>query len=102
MRYPREIRDSLDEIINLPVLTPTRQQITLGTVAEVRISDGPPMLRSENGRPVTWIYVDGRGRDLQTLVADIQAAIAREVKLPPGSASPTPASSNFWCARPSG
>ena len=84
VRYPREIRDSLDEIINLPVLTPTRQQITLGTVAEVRISDGPPMLRSENGRPVTWIYVDGRGRDLQTLVADIQAAIAREVKLPPG------------------
>src|SRR3546814_10781199 len=35
-------------------------------------------------RPVTWIYVDGRGRDLQTLVTDIQAVIAREVKLPPG------------------
>jgi len=84
VRYPREIRDSLDEIINLPVLTPSRQQITLGTVADVRISDGPPMLRSENGRPVTWIYVDGRGRDLQTLVTDIQAAIARDVKLPPG------------------
>ena len=84
VRYPREIRDSLDEIINLPVLTPSRQQITLGTVADVRITDGPPMLRSENGRPVTWIYVDGRGRDLQTLVQDMQTAIAREVKLPPG------------------
>ena len=84
VRYPREIRDSLDDIINLPVLTPSRQQITLGTVADVRISDGPPMLRSENGRPVTWIYVDGRGRDLQTLVGDIQSAITREVKLPPG------------------
>src|SRR3546814_6538217 len=35
-------------------------------------------------RPVTWIYVDGRGRDLQTLVTDIQAVIAREDKLPPG------------------
>jgi len=84
VRYPREVRDSLDDIINLPVLTPSRQQITLGTVADVRISDGPPMLRSENGRPVTWIYVDGRGRDLQTLVGDMQTAIAREVKLPPG------------------
>ena len=84
VRYPREIRDSLDDLINLPVLTPSRQQITLGTVAEVRISDGPPMLRSENGRPVTWIYVDGRGRDLQSLVQDIQQAIARDVKLPPG------------------
>ena len=84
VRYPREIRDSLDDIINLPVLTPSRQQITLGTVADVRISDGPPMLRSENGRPVTWIYVDGRGRDLQTLVGDISRAITREVELPPG------------------
>ena len=84
VRYPREVRDSLDDIINLPVLTPSRQQITLGTVADVGISDGPPMLRSENGRPVTWIYVDGRGRDLQTLVGDMQTAIAREVKLPPG------------------
>ena len=84
VRYPREIRDSVDDLINLPVLTPSRQQITLGTVAEVRISDGPPMLRSENGRPVTWIYVDGRGRDLQSLVQDIQQAIARDVKLPPG------------------
>ena len=84
VRYPREIRDSLDEIINLPVLTPTRQQITLGTVARVKVSDGPPMLRSENGRPVTWIYVDSRGRDLQGLVQDIQRAIARDVDLPPG------------------
>jgi len=64
IRYPREIRDSLGELANLPVLTPSRQQITLGTVADVRISEGPPMLRSENGRPVTWVYVDGRGRDL--------------------------------------
>ena len=84
VRYPREIRDSLGELIALPVLTPSRQQITLGTVADVRISDGPSMLRSENGRPVTWVYVAGRDRDLQSLVGDIQQAIAREVKLPPG------------------
>jgi Cu(I)/Ag(I) efflux system membrane protein CusA/SilA len=84
VRYPREIRDSVSDLANLPVLTPARQQVTLGTVADIRISEGPPMLRSENGRPVTWIYVDGRGRDLQTLVEDMQNAIAREVKLPPG------------------
>ncbi|MBA4757993.1 efflux RND transporter permease subunit [Sphingosinicella sp.] len=84
VRYPRELRDSLGKLENLPILTPSRQQITLGTVARVRISDGPPMLRSENARPVTWIYVDGRDRDLQTLVGDIQQAVARDVKLPPG------------------
>ncbi|QUT07665.1 efflux RND transporter permease subunit [Sphingobium phenoxybenzoativorans] len=84
VRYPREIRDSPDKLAALPVLTPAGQQITLGTVASIRVSDGPPMLRSENGRPVTWIYVDGRDRDMQTLVSDIQQAIVRDVKLPPG------------------
>lgn len=84
VRYPRELRDSLGELTSLPVLTPSRQQITLGTVASVKVSDGPPMLRSENGRPVTWIYVDSRDRDLQGLVQDLQQAIARDVKLPPG------------------
>jgi hypothetical protein len=66
------------------VLTPSRQQITLGTVATVRISDGPPMLRSENGRPVTWIYVDGRGSDMAGLVGDINRAITSKVAPPPG------------------
>ena len=84
VRYPREIRDSLDNIANLPVLTPSRQQITLGTVADVRITSGPPMLRSENGRPATWVYIDGRGRALTAIVGDLQRAVARKVKLPPG------------------
>ncbi len=84
VRYPREIRDSLDELVNLPVLTPSRAQITLGTVADVRITNGPPMLRSENGRPATWVYVDGRGRALTEIVGDLQRAIAEKVKLPPG------------------
>ncbi|APZ99659.1 cation transporter [Sphingopyxis sp. QXT-31] len=84
VRYPRELRDSIGELASLPILTPSRQQITLGTVASVKVSDGPPMLRSENGRPVTWIYVDSRGRDLQGLVQDMQQAIERDVKLPPG------------------
>ena len=84
VRYPREIRDSLNDIVNLPVLTPSRQQITLGTVAEVRITNGPPMLRSENGRPATWVYIDGRGRALTAIVADLQRAVAAKVKLPPG------------------
>ncbi len=84
VRYPRELRDSPDKLANLPVLTPAGQQITLGTIASVGISDGPPMLRSENGRPATWIYVDGRGRDMQALVGDIQRTIATKIELPPG------------------
>ena len=84
VRYPREIRGSLEKLRNLPVLTPSLQQVTLGTVADIDISSGPPMLRSENGRPSTWIYIDTRGRDLVSVVADLQTAIGEEVDLPPG------------------
>ncbi len=84
VRYPREIRDSLDELRALPIFTPSGQQITLGTVAKVEVAVGPPMLKSENGRPSTWIYVDVRGRDLASVVKDLQVAVAKDVKVPPG------------------
>ena len=84
VRYPRELRDSPDALRALPVLTPSGQQITLGSVAQIAISDGPPMLKTENGRPSTWVYVDVRGRDLASVVDDLQNAVAREVKLSSG------------------
>ncbi|MCW1431954.1 efflux RND transporter permease subunit [Novosphingobium sp. JCM 18896] len=84
VRYPRELRDSPDALRALPVLTPSGQQITLGSVAQIAISDGPPMLKTENGRPSTWVYVDVRGRDLASVVDDLQTAVAREVKLSSG------------------
>ena len=84
VRYPREIRDSVDELRALPVLTPSGQQITLGTVARIAVSDGPPMLKSEQGRLTSYIYVDVRGRDLTSVVADLQEAVAAGVDLPDG------------------
>ena len=56
----------------------------LGDIASIAIADGPPMLRSENGRLSGWTYVDIRGRDLARAVKDMQAAVAREVKVPAG------------------
>src|SRR3546814_12295335 len=50
VRYPRGLRDSIDDLRALPVLTPSGQQITLGSVATLRITSGPPMLRSEERR----------------------------------------------------
>jgi Cu(I)/Ag(I) efflux system membrane protein CusA/SilA len=84
VRYPRELRDDLEQLRALPVLTPSGQQITLGTVAKLEIADGPPMLKSENGRPSTWVYVDVRGRDLASVVADLKRAVARDVRLSQG------------------
>jgi copper/silver efflux system protein len=85
LRYPREIRDSVDKLRELPLLTERGAQIRLGDVAGIAIADGPPMLKSENARLSSWIYVDLRGRDLRSAVRDMQAAVAREVKLPPGT-----------------
>ena len=84
VRYPREIRDSVDELRTLPLLTPSGQQITLGTVARIGVSDGPPMLKSEQGRLTSYIYVDVRDRDLTSVVADLQEAVAAGVNLPAG------------------
>src|SRR3546814_193132 len=84
VRYPRGLRDSIDDLRALPVLTPSGQQITLGSVATLRITSGPPMLKSENGRPSTWVYIDVRGRDVGSVVADLQDAVAREIKPPAG------------------
>jgi Cu(I)/Ag(I) efflux system membrane protein CusA/SilA len=84
VRYPRELRDSLEGLRALPVLTPSGQQITLGTVANIAITDGPPMLKTENARPSTWVYIDVRGRDLASVVGDLQHAVAKDVRLSPG------------------
>jgi Cu(I)/Ag(I) efflux system membrane protein CusA/SilA len=84
VRYPREVRDSVDKLKMLPVVTERGAQISLSTVATVQISDGPPMLRSENARLSGWIYVDIRGRDLGSVVADAQKVVGEQVKLPTG------------------
>jgi Cu(I)/Ag(I) efflux system membrane protein CusA/SilA len=84
VRYPRELRDSVQKLRDLPIVTERGAQVTLGAIAEVRVADGPPMLKSENARPSGWVYVDLRGRDLRTAVTDMQAAVSRSVKLPAG------------------
>jgi copper/silver efflux system protein len=84
VRYPREIRDSVEKLRDLPVLTERGAQIRLGDVADIRISDGPPMLKSENARLSSWVYVDLRGRALSSAVRDMQQAVARQVRLPAG------------------
>ncbi|UAW97234.1 efflux RND transporter permease subunit [Halopseudomonas nanhaiensis] len=84
LRYPREWRDSLTELQALPIYTPLGSQITLGTVADVGISDGPPMLKSENARLTGWVYIDVRGRDLAGVVQELQQRIEADVSMAPG------------------
>jgi len=83
LRYPREVRDTLDRLIALPIVTEAGLRLTLGEVARVEIADGPSMIRSENGRLSAFVYVDVRGRDLASVVGDLQNAVAQQ-QLPAG------------------
>ena len=84
IRYPREIRDNVDDLRALPVITENGSQIALGELADIVVKEGPPMLKSENARLSNWIYVDLRGRDLKSAVDDMQQRVAEQVKLPQG------------------
>ena len=84
LRFPRERRDSLEKLRTLPIVTPTGAHIALSQVADVRIVDGPPMLKSENGRLNGWTFVDIRGVDLGSYVAAARAAVRDQVALPAG------------------
>ncbi|TES60906.1 efflux RND transporter permease subunit, partial [Burkholderia cepacia] len=84
IRYPCEVRDSLERLRQLPIVTDRGAQIQLADVAHITIADGPPMIRSENARLSGYVYVDIRNTDLQSAVKAMQKAVAQQVKLPPG------------------
>ncbi|MGB5487567.1 MAG: efflux RND transporter permease subunit, partial [Lysobacterales bacterium] len=84
LRYPRYMRDSLEQLKLLPIVTPAGQHITLQAVADLRVEDGPPMIKSENARLNGWIYVDIAGVDLGTYVDAARKAVADQVDLPAG------------------
>ena len=84
LRYPRGRRDSVEKLKDLPVVTPTGQQIPLSAVADIRVEDGPPMIKSENARLNGWIFVDIEDVDLGTYVVDAKQAVSDQVELPAG------------------
>ncbi len=84
IRFPREQRDDVQKLRELPIVTPTGAQVPLAQVAEVVITDGAPMLKSENARLNGWTFVDIRGRDLGSWIADAQRVVREQVPLPAG------------------
>ncbi len=84
LRYPREVRDSVQKLRDLPVLAARGAQIRLGDVAAIRIGDGPPMIKSENARLSGAVHVDLHGRDLSSAVHEMQQAVRQDINLPAG------------------
>ena len=84
LRYPRGQRDSLAALAKLPIIAPGGVQLRLEQVADLTLTPGPPMLKSENGRLVGYIFVDVAGRDLGSVVSDLQQRTTTDIQLPPG------------------
>ena len=86
VRFPRETRDSVEALRQLPIITQDGAVIPLSLIAEIRVQPGPSMVKSENAQPSVWVYVDVRDRDLVGFVNEAQAKVASAVQLPPGYA----------------
>ncbi len=84
VRFPRELRDSVEKLKALPLVTASGATVPLGSIAAIAIVDGPPMIKSENARPSLWVYVDIRDRDLGGFVKEAKAKIDKELQLPAG------------------
>ena len=84
LRYPQRARDSVEQLRLLPIVTPQGARIALADVADVKVVDGPPVIKSENARPNGWTYVDISGRDLGSYVAEAQQVVATRLRLPAG------------------
>jgi Cu(I)/Ag(I) efflux system membrane protein CusA/SilA len=83
LRLAPDWRDTPEALAALPLVTPVGSHVPLGAVAAVRIADGPPMIRSEDARPATFVFLDLDDPDMGGWIARAERALA-EVPLPPG------------------
>lgn len=84
LRYPQAYRDSPETLALLPIVTPSGQRIALADVADVRIEDGPPGIKSENARLNGWTFVDIQNVDVGSYVVNARQVVAEQLTLPPG------------------
>ena len=84
VRYPRSLRDNPQAIASDVLVSAGGAMVPLGQLAAIRITLGPPSIRTENAELVNYLYVDMLGRDLGGFVAEASRAVREQVKLPPG------------------
>ena len=84
LRYPRHTRDSIEKIKQLPLVTPSGAHIPLSRIADIKVTQGPPMIKTENARLNGWTFVDIRDTDLGSYVTNAKKILSENLKLPPG------------------
>jgi Cu(I)/Ag(I) efflux system membrane protein CusA/SilA len=86
LRYDRPFRESVEDLDDILVPTPGGAHIPMGEIARIEFTDGPPVVRSENARLNSWVFVDIEGSDLGGFVRRAAAAVSAQVDLPAGYA----------------
>jgi len=84
VRYSRELRDNIGALKRVLVPTPSGAQIPLEYVADIQITKGPPVIKSENARQTAWLYVDLRGIDVGTYVKNAKQVVDENIDFPEG------------------
>jgi len=85
LRYPRDMRSDPEAIASeVLVSLPNGAGIPLGEVAQIRRTQGPASIRTEDGRLAVYVFVDIRDRDLGGYVAEARQTVSENVKLPAG------------------
>ncbi len=84
LRYSRELRDTLDALKRVLVPAPTGQHVPLGQIATFTTAKGPMVIRSEDARPNSWVFVDIHSMDIGTYIKGARKAVTENVAMPKG------------------
>ncbi|TGL36383.1 efflux RND transporter permease subunit [Leptospira koniambonensis] len=84
VRYPRELRDSLDKIKTILVPTKEFGHIPISEIASIGAKTGPSMIRDENGFLAGYVYVDPSTSDIGGFVDKAKKKVSESILLPPG------------------
>ncbi len=84
LRYPQSLRDSITKLKELPIIATEDTHIQLQDIAEIQVVNGPPVIKSENGRINNWVYITTGNTDLSGYIDLAQQALQDQLTLPPG------------------
>ncbi|AAN57558.1 CusA/CzcA family heavy metal efflux RND transporter [Shewanella oneidensis MR-1] len=83
LRYPRELRDNIEKLRELPVITKSGNYLPLRNLAEIEITEGAPMLASENGRLISWVFIEIEGTSIGEYITSAKQTLSAELNVPP-------------------
>jgi copper/silver efflux system protein len=84
VRYFQDYRKNISALKRILIPTPTGAQIPMEQVADIKIHQGPPMIKSEGARPTAWVFVDLTDIDVGTYIKQAKEALAAKLQIPPG------------------